>query len=383
VRLICPHCQSPIELVSLPGTGEVICGSCGSTFRVESGSTAPWDSEAGRRRLGRFELIAAVGSGAFGTVYRARDPQLDRVVALKIPRAGNLPERAEFDRFVREGRSAGQLRHPSIVAVHEVGQVEGLPYIVSDFIEGVTLTDRMTAGQPTPREAATIVASVADALDEAHRQGVIHRDIKPSNIMLGLEGLPMVMDFGLAKREAGEITMTFQGQILGTPAFMSPEQAGGDAHRVDGRSDIYSLGAVLYLLLTGELPFKGNARMLLHQVLHDNPRSPRSLVRSTPRDLETICLKAMAKSALDRYPCASEFAHDLRRWLTERPVVARPVGPLRRLGLWSRRNPALAMAGGLALLAVMVMIVTSTLIFKGNARPAHSFPQPPHSEPRR
>ena len=364
MHLICPHCQSPIELVSLPGTGEVVCGSCGSTFRVESGSTAPWDSEAGRR-LGRFDLIAVVGSGAFGTVYRARDLQLDRVVALKVPRAGNLPEGADLDRFVREGRSAGQLRHPSIVAVHEVGQVDGIPFIVSDFVEGVTLADRMTASRPSPREAATIVASVADALDEAHRQGVIHRDIKPSNIMLGLDGLPMVMDFGLAKREAGEVTMTLEGQVLGTPAFMSPEQAGGDAHKVDGRSDIYSLGAVLYLLLTGELPFKGNARMLLHQVLHDNPRSPRSLVRSIPRDLETICLKAMAKSPLDRYPSASDFADDLRRWLTERPVQARPVGPLRRLGLWSRRNPALATAGGLALLAVMVMIVTSTLYLQG------------------
>ena len=228
-----------------------------------------------------------------------------------------------------------------------MGQVDGIPFIVSDFVEGVTLADRMTASRPSPREAATIVASVADALDEAHRQGVIHRDIKPSNIMLGLDGLPMVMDFGLAKREAGEVTMTLEGQVLGTPAFMSPEQAGGDAHKVDGRSDIYSLGAVLYLLLTGELPFKGNARMLLHQVLHDNPRSPRSLVRSIPRDLETICLKAMAKSPLDRYPSASDFADDLRRWLTERPVQARPVGPLRRLGLWSRRNPV-ARDGGRA-----------------------------------
>src|SRR5262249_20195516 len=152
-----------------------------------------------------------------------------------------------------------------------------------------------TGSRPSYREAAELLAQLADALDYAHRQRVIHRDIKPGNILLDRAGRPHLTDFGLARRDEGEITVTLQGQVLGTPAYMSPEQAAGEAHRLDGRSDVYSLGVVLYELLTGELPFRGNKRMLLHQVLHDEPRPPRNLHDGIPRDLETICLKALAK----------------------------------------------------------------------------------------
>jgi tRNA A-37 threonylcarbamoyl transferase component Bud32 len=358
MHLLCPHCQSLIELVRLDAAQEVVCPACGSTFRLEQGSTAPWPPGDGHRMLGRFELIGTVGTGAFGTVYKARDPRLDRTVAIKVPRAGNLPADEDRDRFRREARSVAQLSHPAIVPVHEVGEHEGLPFLVSEFVEGVTLSDLLTAHRPAPREAARLVAAVAEALQYAHEHGIVHRDIKPSNILLDAQGQPHVMDVGLAKREAGEVTMTLDGQVLGTPAYMSPEQARGESHRVDGRSDIYSLGVILYQLLAGELPFRGNSRMLLHQVLHDEPRPPRSLNDRIPRDLETVCLKAMAKEPSRRYPSARDLAEDLGRFLSEQPVRARPVGRTERLWRWCRRNPSLA---GVSALAAAALVAASLI----------------------
>jgi tRNA A-37 threonylcarbamoyl transferase component Bud32 len=361
MRLVCPHCQNPIELVET-SQGEVLCPSCGSTIRLENTSTTAWSPSDGQRKLGKFELIERIGMGAFGTVYKARDSQLGRIVAIKVPRSGSLAGKEDLDRFMREARSVAQLRHPSIVSVYDVGQTDDLPYLVSEFVEGLTLADLLTARQRTPREAAELIAAVADTLQYAHDHGIVHRDVKPSNILLDKEGKPHLMDFGLAKRDAGEVTMTLDGQVLGTPAYMSPEQAGGEGHKVDGRSDIYSLGVILYELLTGALPFQGSTRALLHQVQHEDPRQPRSVNKSVPRDLETICLKSMGKDPGQRYATAHELAEDLRRFLAGEPIKARPMSSFRRTVRWFRRRREVAwmLAGAVA---AVILIGTLGILF--------------------
>jgi serine/threonine protein kinase len=295
---------------------------------------------AGPRRLGKFDLLEELGAGSFGHVFRAHDTELDRTVAIKILRAGRLAGQEETDRFLREARSAAQLKHPGIVSIYGAERTEdGAYYLVEEFIPGATLAARLGADRPGFREAAGLVAAVAEALDYAHRHGVVHRDIKPSNILLDLEGRPHLLDFGLAKRAGEDTPMTLDGQVLGTPAYVSPELARGEGNRVDGRSDVYSLGVVLYELLTGERPFGGSRKLLLLQVLEDDPRPPRRLNDKVPRDLETVCLKCLAKAPARRYGTAGELAEDLRRFLNGEAIRARPVGPAERLWRWCRRNP--------------------------------------------
>ena len=342
----CPTCDASILLPLDAMDDEILCPSCGSDFNLlddeESDETQPTIG----RSIGRFELIEFLGKGAFGTVWKARDPDLDRIVAIKVPRRGELSA-GEAELFLREARAAAQLRHPNIIGVHEVGRDGDLIYLVSDYIEADPLTRWVGKQRPSPEEAAALCEKIARSLHYVHQAGIVHRDLKPSNILVGQSGEPYVMDFGLAKRTTGELSLTMDGQVLGTPAYMSPEQASGAGNESDGRMDVYSIGVILFELLTGEIPFQGAPHRILQQVIHDEAPAPNQLNPKVPRDMATICLQCLEKQPQRRYASALDLADDLQRYLTHQPIAARRISVWRRVARWGRRRPATAAASGL------------------------------------
>ena len=360
LHIRCPHCQVALELLADAPLNAINCSGCGSNFSLIDGDA---DNSASRtlQQIGRFQLLSRIGIGGFGTVWKAHDAELDRAVALKIPRKGQLSAKEE-EFFFREARAAAQLRHSNIVPVHEVGRDGDTIFIVSDLILGESLANWLREQHPSTRDMVVLLAKVADALHFAHEHGIVHRDFKPSNVVIDQQGEPHLMDFGLAKREVGEVTMTIDGQVVGTPAYMSPEQAAGSTHWVDRRTDIYSLGVVLFEVLTGELPFRGNAQMQIRERLSADAPNPRRLNQRAPIDLATICLRCLEREPNRRYNTAREVAEELRRYLNREPILARPISRFGRLVRWSRRNPAPAAAIALAAILAVAGPITAVVI---------------------
>jgi WD40 repeat protein len=317
--------------------------------------------------LGQLDSLAIrkeLGRGRFGIVYQAVD-ELDRLVAVKVLKPELAADAKERGRFEQEARKAAAVRHDHVITVYQVGHAQDfpLPYLVMEYLEGETLSDRLRRqGVLEPRSAAQTVLQVALGLAAAHARGLVHRDVKPSNILLEAgSGRAKVADFGLARATDASSATSQSGTVVGTPAYISPEQVTAPA-KVDGRSDVYGLGVVLYEALTGERPFRGLPHLVLHQVVHDEPRVPRKLNDAVPRDLETITIKCLAKEPGRRYQTAAALAEDLQRWLEGRPIQARPIGVFGRAWRWCRRKPGLAGAVGAATLFLVLGSLISTLL---------------------
>lgn len=300
------------------------------------------------QKFAGYELLEQIGRGGMGVVYKARQLQPSRTVALKMIRAGIFASAADIQRFHTEADATANLEHDGIVPIYEVGERDGEHFFSMKFIEGESLAKRIAAGDMTRQQAVELLKTVCDAVAHAHQQGIVHRDLKPTNILLDSKGRPWVTDFGLAKYLDRDSTLTAAGDVMGTPGYMSLEQAAGQADKVTATSDVYSLGAILYEILTGEPPIQVdtvgplNFLDVLQRIQEQEAAPPRTKDRRIPRDLDTICLKCLEKEPASRYPTAEELAADLGRYLEAEPILARPISLARRTNRWARRQPGLA-----------------------------------------
>jgi formylglycine-generating enzyme required for sulfatase activity/tRNA A-37 threonylcarbamoyl transferase component Bud32 len=314
--------------------------------------------------IGRYQVIRLLGEGAFGKVFEAHDPQLDRKVAIKV--AKQLSQKSQIVRFLREARAAAQLRHPNIIPVYEYGRVGQEHIIVYEFVPGETLRALMARHKPLPLEETTrIIRQIAEGLDYAHQQGIIHRDMKPENVLIDQQGRPHIADFGCARSMEDETHLTLDGSILGTPMYMSPEQASGNSKSADSRTDIWSLGVMLYEMVSGQRPFRGKVPGLLHQICNEDPQPLRKIAPEIPIDIDTICSKCVVREPDKRLQTAQLLADELERFEHGEPILSRRIGPFLRTWMWAKRNQTVA-----ALLAIVVTtllvgtIVSSTFAYQ-------------------
>jgi tetratricopeptide (TPR) repeat protein len=363
----CPYCRTsstpPVGLgETLDATpGPVVArtvhvggpeATTGTSLTELATATLPTGSRI--RYVGDYEVFGELGRGGMGVVYQARQITLNRFVALKMIRAGEFATDEDLRRFRNEAEAVAGLDHPNLVPIFEVGEHEGQRYFSMKLVEGGSLADRLDQFVGDPRGAGALMATVAEAVHHAHQRGILHRDIKPANILLDSQGHPHVTDFGLAKRVEVESDLTNSGAVMGTPAYMSPEQAGGHRGSVTTASDVYGLGATLYALLTGQPPFTGHSVLdTLERVRTAPPEPPSRQNKNVPRDLEIICLKCLEKDPSRRYASSQALAEDLHRWLEGEPIAARAVGPVVRFGMWCRRKPVYAGLAAALMLTVL------------------------------
>jgi serine/threonine protein kinase len=376
----CPTCGSPGRLASSPGTGPTLPGS------GETSAAAPVQAN-----VPGYDIVRELGRGGMGVVYLARHKQLGRLVALKMILSGVHAGEKERHRFQSEATAVAKLQHPNIVQIYEIGEADGHPFFSLEYVDGGSLAEKLGGTPLPPREAAQFVVPLSRAIQAAHECGIVHRDLKPANILLSKERgtrsaesipsgrssaenlrapssalrVPKITDFGLAKDLQSHDGPTQSGAIMGTPSYMAPEQASGQAHGVGPPADIYALGAILYELITGRPPFRGATPLeTVIQVTNDEPVPPTQLQPKCPRDLETICLKCLQKDARKRYATAGESADDLERFLKAEPIFARPIGRIERGWRWMVRNPVTSLLLAALALVLIVSFVTVVALWR-------------------